>query len=294
MNELKYMLIGGKSLAVIVDGEAKVIPAESANFRMIAVALLSEEWDEVRKLISNSKSIEDYLPREGVEIKDGKVYWNCEELDGLIVEHIQEAMASGIDAKHLIRFLEKVQQNPGTRSREQLYTFLHAVGLAITPEGNFLAYKAIRNDWKDKHSGRIDNSIGRTVSMLREDVDDDPDRTCSHGLHVGAWDYVRNYFHGGDDRVVLVEVNPADVVAVPHDYHGQKCRCCQYKVIGETTSEFEKHFVDDFSDEKFDSDMPSDEDLGLVNYDNVEDICEECGEPVDQCCCEEDIFDEED
>ncbi len=268
MSEVKYLLTGGKGLTVSVDGEVHVIHPSSPNFRLVVIALLSQEYDKVRDLIDNEKAIEAYLPKEGVEIRGDKVFWNNEEIHGMIVERIFEAMTKGLDPQPLINFLDKVQQNPSENSRKQLFTFLEAVGLTITPEGDFLAYKAIRKDWKDKHSRSIDNSVGRTVSMLREKVDDNPDRTCSHGLHVGALNYVQYHFHNGsDDRVVIVQVNPANVVSVPHDYHGQKCRCCEYTVVGEFTHEFIEMFSDEFSSEKF-KEHDIDADFDLIDYDN--------------------------
>jgi hypothetical protein len=65
--------------------------------------------------------------------------------------------------------------------------------------------------------------------MPREEVDEDPNRTCSTGLHVACFDYAKDF----GERLIEVKVNPRDVVAVPVDYNGTKLRCCQFEVIRE-------------------------------------------------------------
>lgn len=54
-----------------------------------------------------------------------------------------------------------------------LYKFLEHNGHPITKNGNFIAYKKVTEDFKDCHTKSIDNNIGETVSMAREDVDND-------------------------------------------------------------------------------------------------------------------------
>jgi hypothetical protein len=102
--------------------------------------------------------------------------------------------------------------------------------LPITPDGHFLAYKKVRYDYKDCHSGTMDNSVGQVVEMERNSVDDDKDRTCSTGLHFCSRDYLN---HFGGERLVIVKVNPRDVVSIPSDYNGAKGRACRYEVVDE-------------------------------------------------------------
>lgn len=97
--------------------------------------------------------------------------------------------------------------------------------------------KRVRKDWLDIYSATIKNEIGTTVKMDRAQVDDDPKRTCSSGLHVCADEYLKGY-HGGDGyRTLVVEVSPADVVAVPYDYNFSKMRVCEYTVLAEISEE---------------------------------------------------------
>jgi hypothetical protein len=69
--------------------------------------------------------------------------------------------------------------------------------------------------------------------MERMNVDDDPNHTCSAGLHFCAYSYLSSYGSSGNDKVMLVKVNPADVVSIPTDYNNAKARCCRYEVVQE-------------------------------------------------------------
>jgi hypothetical protein len=66
--------------------------------------------------------------------------------------------------------------------------------------------------------------------MERHEVDDNKDRTCSSGLHFCSKDYLNSF---GGERVVIVKINPRDVVSIPSDYNDTKGRACRYEVVGE-------------------------------------------------------------
>jgi len=130
----------------------------------------------------------------------------------------------------MVNFMNNLMQNPSKRAVDELYGFLEKNSLPITPEGCFLAYKKVREDFKDVHSGTMDNSVGRVVSMERNMVDDNRDNTCSTGLHFCSHSYLGS-FSGA--RTVIVKIDPRDVVSIPSDYNNAKGRACRYEVIGE-------------------------------------------------------------
>ena len=103
--------------------------------------------------------------------------------------------------------------------------------MPITPEGNFLAYKGVNDDFTDKHTGKFSNKVGEVLEMRRGGVDDDARHGCSSGFHAGSYEYAKGYAYNGGNLMV-VEINPADVVSVPYDCECQKLRTCKYKVVG--------------------------------------------------------------
>ena len=66
--------------------------------------------------------------------------------------------------------------------------------------------------------------------MARNSVCDDADVGCSYGFHAGSYDYAKGYA-GGGGHLVVVEIDPTDVVSVPKDCSCQKLRTAKYKVV---------------------------------------------------------------
>jgi hypothetical protein len=223
------------SITAFVDGKMRTVLSGSKNFDLLYAHLMEPEhnpelillWSDreqvVREAVSDSK----------VEITNGEVYYEGQVVYGALTDKLLDMLDRGFDAGPWIKFLENLMRNPSYRSRQCLYEFLDHFHAPITPEGNFIAFKRVRPDWKDLHTGTIDNSIGKTVVMDRTKVDDDPQHTCSSGLHVCADEYLKGYATDPGNRTLVVEVNPADVVAVPYDYNFSKMRVCQYKVLAE-------------------------------------------------------------
>jgi len=152
-------------------------------------------------------------------------------LASAVVQKIIKMSEQGFDPMPLVNFLENLYRNPSKVAIAELFLFLDAAELPITPDGHFLAYKRVREDYLDCHSGTMDNSVGNVLEMDRNAVDDDKNRTCSAGLHFCSFDYLKS-FHG--ERIVIVKINPKDVVAIPADYNNSKGRTCRYEVVGES------------------------------------------------------------
>lgn len=164
---------------------------------------------------------------------DGAVFYKGRALSGYVVDKLVSLIDNNQDWTAVARFVENLQLNPSKRAVDSLYRFLEVGKMPLTADGCFLAYKRVRSDYKDCYSGKFDNSIGKQCVMPRNEVDENPDRTCSAGLHVCSYDYL-GHFHGA--RIVVCKVNPADVVAIPADYNDTKMRVSRYLVIDEVTT----------------------------------------------------------
>ena len=89
---------------------------------------------------------------------------------------------------------------------------------------------AHRTTYQSVHQGRngkVEQVLGIPVKMNRPDTDSDPTVECSSGLHVGSEKYVQSYCSNENNRILLVLVNPAHVVAIPK-YDKSKMRTCEY------------------------------------------------------------------
>jgi hypothetical protein len=161
------------------------------------------------------------------------VKFDGDEVHGSISKRILEFMKNGLPFEPLVQFLHNVMENPSMQSQRELYDFLEHENLPITEDGYFLAYKAVRSDFKDKYRGVFDNSVGQVCEMVRAKVDDNREAGCSQGLHAGALSYVASYGSvDSGDKIVIVKINPKDVVSVPKDCDCQKLRTCRYEVVG--------------------------------------------------------------
>lgn len=225
---------------VINDKQSKVIRKGNANYGKVKQALLDADYDAIPALLDPKTMIEEGSDGK-VTVEGNSVFFNHEsgekeQLHGVVVKKLISLITQGAkDINPLKNFIERLMNNPSSASVDQLFDFLQYKELPITPDGYFIAYKAVRNDYKDKHTGKVDNSVGATPRMRRNQVDDNRGHDCSYGYHAGSLDYAK-WYANSDDRIMLVKVDPADAVSVPTDHQCQKLRIAGYEVIAEHTN----------------------------------------------------------
>lgn len=285
------------NVSVNYDGETHIVPRTDALADRLIKAVKEGKLQEIPSLVSAAKRIEIFS-KGNFRVEDGRVMVNGVPAPHALSNKIIRFSNEGLPFQPLVKFAENLQANPSFRAVNELFTFLEKNDHPITENGNFIAYKRVRSTFKDIHSNTMDNSVGKTVEINRNQVDEDSSRTCSHGLHVANWTYAHTQFASSDansDIMLEVEVNPADVVAIPVDYNNAKMRVCKYNVLGVVTTPFDPSqslrvinpdYVPPSADEEF-----GDEDEN--------DSCEYCGEEVydgGRLCseCEYDEEEEED
>jgi hypothetical protein len=227
--------ISPQAITIFAKGKVYTVLDDNRGYDKLREELRKPEHDieAILKLADREQSVRSSVRGTQVTVEGGVVYYENEPVHNALTEKLLNLLDEGFDPAPWIKFLENLMRNPSYRSRECLYEFLDFFNAPITPEGKFIAFKRVRSDWKDIHSGTFDNSIGTTVKMPRYKVDDDPQNTCSSGLHVCADEYLKGYYDSGDCRTLVVEVDPANVVAVPYDYNFSKMRVCEYTVLAE-------------------------------------------------------------
>lgn len=222
-----------KNITTVIDGVSKITSLDSELGKVLLEAYKKEEMHLMKDIIESYSIIDN---QQIVESSNGNFVIDGVEISSELHEKIREVKKLGLPFDNLIAFAKKVKNNPSFNSRAMLYKFLKHNGHPICKNGNFIAYKKVTSDFMDLRTERFDNSIGKVVSIPRQQVDDNPNNTCSHGLHVASFGYAEGFGHG---KLVMVEVNPEHVVAVPTDYNGTKMRVCQYTVICETDKSLE-------------------------------------------------------
>ena len=256
-----FMWVDG-NLTLILNNRAYQVLPDHLNYRMILDVLPTASQDELLELVDIQKAVATFS--DGlVEIKNGQVTYEGEVVHGSISKRILEFMSKGLPFQPLVNFLNNLMDNPSMQSQKELYDFLEHEHLPITEDGHFLAYKAVRSDYMDKYAGKFDNRVGKVCEMTRSRVDDDRGRGCSNGLHAGALNYVASYGSvDSGDRIVIVKINPRDVVSVPSDCNCEKLRTCRYEVVGEYQGELEKPLYSaNFSEDDYTEDEDVDYDM---------------------------------
>ncbi len=258
------------SITLHYNGKTATIAKGDARFELFKLAISENRTADVIELADN----ELYFTKQGLKVQDGVLQLDGEDMPLELSQRILGYKEENLPITSLLAFWENLKKNPSFNSRAMLFKFLENKGHSLTEDGCFIGYRGVTSDLKDRHSGKFDNSPGSVCAVPRESVDDNPNNTCSYGLHVGGYEYAKDFGRGG--KLVLVKVNPADVVAVPNDYNGQKMRVCRFEVLKEATDIVDKNVVSadggdyyeevDFGNEDFDEnwfdDLGNDDEAG--------------------------------
>lgn len=234
---MNYIILP-QSLILNHAGKTTTINKADGRYDQVIQKIKEGKLDEIIPLLS----IADSLSERGFQVVDGIVHVDGDPLPDSLSARVLDFFNNNFPFQPLLKFWAKLKNNPSFNSRKMLYKFLEHNGHPITTEGNFIAYRAVRSDFLDKHTGKMNNQVGNIVEVSRSQVDDNPNNVCSFGLHVATMSYAQD-FASGDDRILDVEVDPADVVAVPTDYNGTKMRVCKFRVVAESKGLISKPLV---------------------------------------------------
>lgn len=217
------------TLTVFIDGKLYTVFSGDAEWSDAVHYAKHGAWMSFKVLADKAEQVRKYAQGK-LEVRDGAVYYQGRILDNALTKRILRMQAEGFPIDPLVKFAGNLYQNPSHASVTQLYTFLEANDQPITEDGCFMAYKRVRDDYRDVFSGKFLNTVGAVIKMPRNEVVDDPEQTCSSGLHVASLPYLAHY---SGERLLAVKVNPRDVVSVPTDYQNSKMRVCEYEVVAE-------------------------------------------------------------
>ena len=237
-------IIGTTFVAVNYNGTAYSINKSDSRFEKVLGILKSKKYDELENVLNIPKAVA-LFSSGNIKVFNGAVFYKDKEINNTLTKRILEYIEQDYPYQPLIRFMDKLMQNPSQNSINQLYSFLEKYNLPITDEGDFIAQKAVDKNFKDYKTGTKDNSVGKVVKEDRALISDNPSQGCGRGLHVGAEDYV-NDFVRNDGHVILVKINPKNVCSVPTENTYQKIRVCEYKVIsvvGNKAKNFESSYA---------------------------------------------------
>ncbi len=238
MQTVGSMISGSGKITIIIGSKVYTVETDHVSYQDILGALRTKDYSELENLLEVGKQINKF--GEGkVQVIDGIIYYDSMPVHSALTNRIISLMNQKMPFAPMVKFFENLMLNPSKNTCDQIYTFLEFNALPICEDGCFFAYKRVTEEFKDFFSGKFDNSVGAVVKMPRNQCNDDMHVTCSTGLHVCSKDYLP-YYQGGQGRMIIVKINPKDVVAVPVDYKNTKMRCCEYTVVAEIPKTIEE------------------------------------------------------
>lgn len=238
--KIPYILTD-RSLTIVLNDEPKTITSENPVWNEAITAIREGRFNDLTEILDKSKAIARFSHGK-IEVRDGLVTYAGEEIHNIVVDRILNFIKNGLPYEPLVKFLDKLMQNPSRRAVNELYKFLEHKKMPLTPDGDFLAYKSVRADFTDWYSGQHNFSIGQVREMARNQVCDNADVGCSAGYHAGSEEYAKSFNGGGN--LVIVKINPADVVSVPTDCECQKLRASRLEVVALYRKALDKELYD--------------------------------------------------
>lgn len=246
MSNFGYIIFQDK-IELIFDDLVQDIKISDRSLYDKIYDILSSTSDKkeslVRELLENTpvkKVCNALINDESIRISNDKVYIDGVEVTNSIGRLIIEcANESNIDNINLLsKFIRNIRENPNKDIINDICDFMSKSfvdgSFSITEEGHVIGYKKVRSTYKDIHSNTYLNLPGSVVMMEREDVCGDRDIACAPGLHFCSYSYLESFGSSGpNDKILILSINPKDIVSVPYDYNCAKGRCCKYTVIGE-------------------------------------------------------------
>ena len=273
MTEGMTYIITPEGVTVFSNGQSYTLSSTHGNFNAVIDAIRNKESAEtIVDLLNPRVALTKYLG-EKFEVGENTVKFNGEEVHGTLVQRIIECHRDDLPVEPLLRFFENLEANPSFSARTELYDFLAHRNMPITPDGCFLAYKSVRPDFTDHHTGKFSNRVGTVLEMERRKVDDDRNNGCSYGFHAGSLEYATT-FGGNDRKVLVVKINPADVVSVPTDCDCQKLRTARYEVVDLYNGPLRNTIADDSNLYEDEDEYGSTDTVSVSNIDRIEDALE--------------------
>jgi hypothetical protein len=251
-------IVQGSNITVVIGTTPHTVSKNHITYNKLLAAIKAGEWETVQDIIEPKQVVLNF-GQGNVSVEGDKIFWKGREMHNALTKRMVAMIQEDFPVEPLIAFMENLMENPSKRAVNELYGFLEKNTLPITSDGCFLAYKKVRQDYLDCHSGTVLNkpaayltdedtaaleeAVGKNnevtvavedgvtvVSMERNLVDDDQNRTCSTGLHFCSQDYLKSF---GGERIVILKINPRDVVSIPNDYNDSKGRACRYEIVDE-------------------------------------------------------------
>lgn len=255
-------IINTQAIILIMGGKTVRVEKTDKKYPQVidCLKLPKDEQEDAIKATLDSilNPVEVLQKTDGFQVVGDDILYKGSKLPTAFAKKVMSIIRDDLPLTNFERFWENLEQNPSYHvvNETGFFDFLDYRELPITDDGCFLAYRGVGDDYwslsgnketkvlqgQVNESGQVYNGIGEVIEVARNGVCDDRNVHCAaHSLHIGSLDYAR----GWGNRVIIVKVNPKDVVSVPNDCQAQKCRVCKFEVIADFVEEITTSVVDE-------------------------------------------------
>lgn len=243
LNEHQIMILP-ESVVIVIDGKPETVTTSHQSYNKIVEAIKNRDVKLAYTLMKPREAMAAFALGQ-VEVTKSSVKWAGHDISKTsISKRIMELMLRGDypNLDRLTKFLDKMFQNPSSSLVQsgKIYDFMAYSDIEIDSDGDIILYKSVTGNYMDKHSRTINNTPGNIVRMSRSFVNDNNAQLCSYGLHVCSLAYLKQCFGALGQRVVRCKLNPKDIVSITNDYGNSKIRCCEYYVMDDYTTEYNR------------------------------------------------------
>lgn len=231
-----YFIDSNQVTVYFEDGASAVWKKNHPKFNRIIELCKNSQWIEIEVLHNIPKAIMiNETKIEGDTLLVGDVAIDLTEPqepdESPIVGFIKVLRDKGVvdtDIEAVKPFLKNMFENPHINAPHEIYEYCKALDFEITEDGCFIAYKRVNDNLTSCYDGKTKHIIGQYTEEKKFDTN--RNNHCSNGLHFCSKSYLNSYCGA---KVIMVKINPKDVVSIPTDYNFAKGRCCKYLTIGE-------------------------------------------------------------
>ena len=245
-------ILNSTSLILFINGKPVKVSKDAPVYAAVIKAFRLPEADQEAAILSalDKQNVNKNIEAKGFVVNGDEVIFEGEKLPAPLAQKILSLIKENLPVELFKNFWRNLKKNPAYHvvNETGFYDFLSYRELPLTQDGFFLGYRGVQKDgWsisgnpetkvlqgKVNERGQIYNGVGEIIEIERNGVNDDRNIHCdSRSIHIGSLKYALDW----GSKVVVVKVNPRDVVCCPLDCECQKLRVCKFEVVGDFTEE---------------------------------------------------------
>lgn len=227
-----HIISGEGTISAIVDGVTYVLSKESMYYKGALDALKKLDYDLFTTHCDLDKQLK-FKSSGKITYDSGVIRYNGSAVDNKLANRIIKMIEDGYDCAPLMKFMELCYQNDNPSVIDRLYDFMESSGIMLDKDGYVVGFKKVRDDGYDYYSRTVLYEVGKTVVISKSACNTDSRNTCSGGLHIGSKNYAENLWYKGRGKVLLLRVNPKNVMCIPEEAGFEKLRACEVEVVAE-------------------------------------------------------------